>query len=137
MLRFRIKRAAELILFFGLAAAVAAAESLLNVSYDVTREFYSDYNAAFSAHWQQVSQATVTIQQSHGGSSAQMRAVIEGLPADVVTMNQTLDIDRLVEAPLIAPDWAARLPYNSVPYTSTILFVVRKGTQRISMIGPI
>jgi len=102
---------------------------LLNVSYDVTREFYQDYNAAFLAHWKTASGGgPLTINQSHGGSSKQARSVIDGLQADVVTMNQTPDIDILATAGhLIPADWAQRLPNHSAPTTSTILFVVRKG----------
>jgi sulfate transport system substrate-binding protein len=117
-----------------LAAAAAGradpAATLLNVSYDVTREFYADYNAAFSAHWQEVAHQPVVLKQSHGGSSAQIRAVIDGLPADIVSMNQALDIDTLARAGLVAPDWAERLPHHSIPYSSTILFVVRAGNPK-------
>jgi sulfate/thiosulfate transport system substrate-binding protein len=112
-------------------ASAAPAVTLLNVSYDVTREFYRDYNAAFVAHWKALTGETVTINQSHGGSSKQARSVIDGLEADVVTMNQALDIDALHQkARLIPADWATRLPDRSVPYTSTILFVVRKGNPK-------
>ena len=102
---------------------------LLNVSYDVTREFYKDYNAAFLAHWKTVSGGgPLTINQSHGGSSKQARSVIDGLQADVVTMNQAPDIDILATAGhLIPADWAQRLPNHSAPTTSTIRVVVRKG----------
>ena len=104
---------------------------LLNVSYDVTREFYQEYNRLFAAHWKEKTGQTVTINQSHGGSSKQSRAVIDGLDADVVTMNQAPDIDALQErGRLIPKDWAARLPHGSVPYTSTILFLVRKGNPK-------
>lgn len=104
--------------------------TLLNVSYDVTREFYKEFNAAFVDDWKNKTGETITIQQSHGGSSKQVRSVIDGLPADVVTMNQALDIDQLAAAKLIAPDWAARFPNHSAPYTSTILFIVRKGNPK-------
>ena len=106
------------------------ADELLNVSYDVTREFYADYNAVFAAHWRASGGKPVTIKQSHGGSSAQIRAVLAGLPADVVSMNQEIDIDRLAAAGWIDPRWADRLPGQSVPYTSTIIFVVRRGNPR-------
>ncbi len=108
--------------------SAAAGQTLLNVSYDVTREFYKEYNAAFAKHWKEKTGEDVTINQSHGGSSKQARSVLDGLEADVVTMNQALDIDILHEkANLIPADWATRLPNQSVPYQSTILFIVRKG----------
>ncbi len=119
-----------------LAAAAAGTHSasaetvLLNVSYDVTREFYKEYNPAFVAHWQKTSGETAKINQSHGGSSKQVRSVIDGLEADVVTMNGVPDIDQLAKAALIPADWAKRLPNDSVPYTSTILFIVRKGNPK-------
>jgi sulfate transport system substrate-binding protein len=104
--------------------------TLLNVSYDVTREFYKDYNAAFIAHWKQSSGETLAVNQSHGGSSKQIRSVIDGLEADVVTMNGVPDVDQLAKSGLIPADWSKRLPHESVPYTSTILFVVRKGNPK-------
>lgn len=105
--------------------------SLLNVSYDVTREFYKDYNTAFAAYWKAKTGETVTVNQSHGGSSKQARSVIDGLAADVVTMNQANDIDILHErGKLIPADWAKRLPHNSAPYTSTTVFLVRKGNPK-------
>lgn len=114
----------------GLVLPAGAAE-LLNVSYDPTREFYQDYNAAFAKHWQQETGETVTIDQSHGGSGRQARAVMEGLEADVVTLALQSDIDIIAErAKLIAPDWRNRLPNNSSPYTSTIVFLVRKGNPK-------
>jgi sulfate/thiosulfate transport system substrate-binding protein len=100
---------------------------LLNVSYDPTRELYRDYNSAFAAYWKQKTGATVALQQSHGGSGAQARAVIDGLEADVVTLALEADIDAIVEhSGKIASNWRARLPNNSAPYTSTIVFLVRK-----------
>lgn len=107
-----------------------ASDSLLNASYDVAREFYKDYNAAFIAHWKETTGKTVTVQQSHGGSSKQVRSVIDGLPADVVTMNQALDINALATAGLVPQDWAKRFPHNSAPNASTILFIVRKGNPK-------
>ncbi len=108
--------------------AVARADAaLLNVSYDVTREFYKDYNVAFAAHWKATTGETVTLNQSHGGSSKQVGSVVSGLAADVVTMNGVPDVDQIAKANLIPADWAKRLPNESVPYTSTILFIVRKG----------
>jgi sulfate transport system substrate-binding protein len=115
-------------LLFGAASLSAA--PLLNASYDVTREYYKDYNAAFITYWKNKTGETITVQQSHGGSSKQVRSVIDGLEADVVTMNQSLDIDALVPAGLISANWAERLPNKSVPTTSTILFLVRKGNPR-------
>lgn len=105
--------------------------TILNVSYDVTREFYQDYNTAFTAFWKERTGDTVTVNQSHGGSSKQARAVIDGLQVDVVTMNQALDIDAIQErSGAIPAGWSARLPNRSVPYTSTILFVVRRGNPK-------
>lgn len=105
----------------------AADIKILNVSYDVTREFYQDYNAAFATYWKEKTGDTVTVNQSHGGSSKQAQSVVNGLEADVVTMNQPLDIDVLhTSGGLIPANWATRLPNKSVPYTSTIVFVVRK-----------
>ena len=117
---------------FSLAAHSGAAEvKLLNVSYDVTREFYQDYNQAFGDYWKAKTGDTVTVNQSHGGSSKQAQAVVNGLEADVVTMNQPLDIDVLQTAGRLIPaNWASRLPNKSVPYTSTILFVVRQGNPK-------
>lgn len=105
--------------------------TILNVSYDVTREFYQEYNPLFAAFWKEKTGDVVTVNQSHGGSSKQARAVIDGLAADVVTMNQALDIDAIQErSGAIPAGWSARLPNRSVPYTSTILFVVRRGNPK-------
>ena len=113
------------------AGLVRAAEPvLLNASYDVTREFYKEFNPAFAAHWQAQTGEKLVLNQSHGGSSKQVRSVIDGLEADVVTMNGVPDVDQLAKAKLIPADWAARLPNQSVPYTSTILFIVRKGNPK-------
>ena len=101
---------------------------LLNVSYDPTRELYVDYNAAFSKYWQAKTGDTVTVKQSHGGSGKQARSVIDGLQADVVTLALAADVDALYDnGKLLAQDWQKRLPSNSAPYTSTIVFLVRKG----------
>jgi sulfate/thiosulfate-binding protein len=109
----------------------ASEVKLLNVSYDVTREFYQDYNTAFAAYWKEKTGDTVVINQSHGGSSKQAQSVVNGLEADVVTMNQPLDIDELYsDGHLIPANWAERLPNRSVPYYSTIVFVVRAGNPR-------
>jgi sulfate/thiosulfate-binding protein len=115
------------------APPLASAEKyeLLNVSYDPTRELYAEFNNAFAAHWKQKTGDTVTINQSHGGSGSQARAVIDGLEADVVTLALAYDIDALAtEAELIPSDWQTRLPNNSSPYTSTIVFLVRKGNPK-------
>jgi sulfate/thiosulfate-binding protein len=120
----------------GLALAVtlshtASADStLLNVSYDPTRELYQDYNAQFAAYWKAKTGDTVKVNQSHGGSGAQARAVIDGLEADVVTLGIPPDVSAIAKAGLIAPDWASRLPNNSAPYTSTVVFLVRKGNPK-------
>jgi sulfate transport system substrate-binding protein len=116
----------------GSAPAEAKPVSLLNVSYDPTRELYEELNPLFAAHWKQTSGGQrVTIKQSHGGSGKQARSVIDGLEADVVTLALAYDIDALHEkAELIPKDWQARLPQNSTPYTSTIVFVVRKGNPK-------
>lgn len=111
-----------------IAGPTAAAETLLNVSYDPTRELYSDFNAAFNKHWQAQGHEAVSIQQSHGGSGKQARAVIDGLRADVVTLALAGDIDELHKlGKLIPENWQERLPQSSTPYTSTIVFLVRKG----------
>lgn len=113
---------------FAAGTAHAADVKLLNVSYDPTRELYKDINAAFSQQWKAKTGDTVTINQSHGGSGAQARAVIDGLDADVVTLALAYDIDAIAQkAKLLPPTWQQRLPENSTPYTSTIVFLVRKG----------
>ncbi len=112
-------------------AASAKEVTLLNVSYDPTRELYVDYNAAFSKYWQAKTGDTVKINQSHGGSGKQARAVIDGLQADVATLALAYDVDQLSEkANLIPKNWQTRLPNNSTPYTSTIVFLVRKGNPK-------
>ena len=116
-----------------LGAAVMAAPTvkLLNVSYDPTRELYDEYNKLFSAHWKAKTGERVIINQSHGGSGKQARAVIDGLEADVVTLALAYDIDALAaQSRLIPADWQKRLPENSAPYTSTIVFLVRKGNPK-------
>jgi len=119
-------------LLFALLALPALADevSLLNASYDVTREFYNDYNPLFARYWQGKSGDTVTVNQSHGGSSKQARAVIDGLDADVVTMNQQTDIDALAEKNLVEKNWRTHFADNSAPYRSTIVFLVRKGNPK-------
>jgi sulfate transport system substrate-binding protein len=103
---------------------------LLNVSYDPTRELYTAINAAFAKQWEARTGQKVTIEQSHGGSGKQARAVIDGLEADVVTLGLAYDVDAIAKAGLIRPDWATRLPNHAAPYTSTIVFLVRKGNPR-------
>lgn len=121
---------AGLILILGVRAH-AQSLTLLNVSYDPTRELYQDYNAAFAKYWKAKTGQDVTIQQSHGGSGAQARSVIDGLQADVVTLALAYDIDSISEkARLIPSNWQTRLPDNSTPYTSTIVFLVRKGNPK-------
>jgi sulfate/thiosulfate transport system substrate-binding protein len=107
-----------------------AAVTLLNVSYDPTRELYAQVNKAFATQWKAKTGEDVTIQQSHGGSGAQARSVVEGLPADVVTLALADDIDQIAARGLIAPNWQKRLPLNSTPYYSTIVFLVRKGNPK-------
>lgn len=114
----------------GFLATQAWAATLLNVSYDVTREFYTDYNPLFLAHWKAGGGGELKIEQSHGGSSKQARAVIDGLEADVVTMNQETDIDSISRAGLLPADWKSLLPDDSAPYESTIVFLVRKGNPK-------
>jgi sulfate transport system substrate-binding protein len=107
-----------------------AQTQMLNVSYDPTREFYDDINRAFAQQWQQKTGQQVSIRQSHGGSGTQARAVIEGLNADVVTLALAPDIDAIAQRGLLPKDWQTRLPNNSSPYTSTIVFLVRKGNPK-------
>ncbi len=114
-----------------LASAASKAAPLLNVSYDVMRDFYKEYNPAFQKHWKAEGNPPLQIQMSHGGSSKQARAVIDGLPADVITMNMATDINALYEhGQLIPKNWAERLPDNSVPFTSATVFIVRKGNPK-------
>src|SRR5262249_40971248 len=122
-----------LALGLALGSAVSAAPPpvrLLNVSYDPTREFYQDLNAAFAQQWKAKTGQDVTIEQSHGGSGKQARSVIDGLEADVVTLALAWDIDAIANAGLLAKNWQSRLPSNSSPYTSTIVFLVRKGNPK-------
>ena len=111
--------------------ADAPAVTILNVSYDPTRELYDDYNAAFAKYWKKKTGQTVTVQQSNGGSGKQARAVIDGLQADVVTLALAYDIDEISQkAQLLPSNWQSRLPYKSTPYTSTIVLLVRKGNPK-------
>jgi sulfate transport system substrate-binding protein len=124
--------AAVVALTLSLAAPLPAATvTLLNVSYDPTREFYDDYNKAFAAYWKAKTGDIVVVNQSHGGSGKQARSVIDGLEADVVTLALAYDVDALSkEGQLIPPNWQTRFPDNSTPYTSTIVFLVRKGNPK-------
>ncbi len=114
-----------------ISSHVLADKTLLNVSYDPTRELYQEFNTAFAKHWQQKTKEVVKIQQSHGGSGKQARSVIDGLEADVVTLALANDINAIAEkAKLLPEDWQKRLALNSTPYTSTIIFLVRKGNPK-------
>lgn len=123
---------ARLLLAAGLAFSVGAhaQSNLLNVSYDVARDFYKDYNPLFQKYWKEKTGETVELRQSHGGSSKQARAVADGLEADVVTMNQATDVNFLAEKGVVATDYAKRFPDNASPYTSTMVFIVRKGNPK-------
>lgn len=130
-----LRLAALALLLASLIATLAPAQSyadrvLLNVSYDPTREFYQDYNAVFAKHWKDTTGETVTFRMSHGGSGKQARSVIDGLPADVVTLALAGDVEALAKRDLIKTGWQTRLPDNSAPYTSTIVFLVRKGNPK-------
>lgn len=111
-------------------SSIASAQTLLNASYDVAREFYKDYNAAFIAHYKKTTGKDIKIDQAHGGSSAQARAVNDGLDADVVSMNTTTDIEFLANNGIVAKDWAKKFPFNAAPTTSTILFLTRNGNPK-------
>ncbi|MGW9230364.1 sulfate ABC transporter substrate-binding protein [Pseudorhizobium sp. NPDC055634] len=123
--------ALSLLASFAAVPSAMAETTILNVSYDPTRELYKDFNAAFAKHYEEVAGETVTIQQSHGGSGKQARSVIDGLEADVVTLALESDINAIVEnSGKINADWRTRLPNNSSPYTSTIVFLVRTGNPK-------
>src|SRR3954470_19863895 len=128
----KISKTRLLLASFALAASglASAQQSLLNASYDVAREFYKDINAAFVPYYKKSTGKDVKIEQSHGGSSAQARAVAEGLDADVVTMNTTSDIEFLADKGVVAKDWQKRFPDNASPTTSTMLFLVRNGNPK-------
>jgi sulfate transport system substrate-binding protein len=126
----RISVAIRTLAVLAALAAPLGAQELLNVSYDPTRELYQEFNAAFAKQWKAKAGKDVTIQQSHGGSSKQGRAVLDGLEADVVTLALAYDIDAVAEGGLLAKDWQKRLPSNASPYTSTIVFLVRKGNPK-------
>lgn len=122
----------KLITSLAVAALIgsASANDLLNVSYDPTREFYTEFNQAFAKHWKEKSGQEIRIDQSHGGSSRQARAVIDGLEADVVTLALAADVDAIAESGQLPKDWQSRLPDNSAPYQSTLAFLVRKGNPK-------
>jgi sulfate transport system substrate-binding protein len=131
IMKFTALGALTLAVGLGMAASARAETQLLNVSYDPTRELYVAYNAAFAKHWKETTGEDVAIESSHGGSGKQARSVIDGLEADVVTLALAYDIDAIAEkGGLIDKDWQARLPHNSTPYTSTIVFLVRKGNPK-------
>ncbi|MFH1658772.1 MAG: sulfate ABC transporter substrate-binding protein [Pseudomonadota bacterium] len=112
------------------ASAALADATLLNTSYDVARDVYKDYNPMFQKYWKAKTGESVELKQSHGGSTKQVRAVADGLEADVVTMNQANDIEFLADKGLVAKDWAKKFPNNASPYTSTMVFIVRKGNPK-------
>lgn len=127
-----MKKTRILIASLAIAASgiASAQQTLLNVSYDVAREFYKDVNAAFVPWYKKTAGKDVKVEQAHGGSSAQARAVADGLEADVVTMNTTTDVEFLAEKGVVAKDWAKRFPHNAAPTTSTMLFLVRNGNPK-------
>jgi sulfate/thiosulfate transport system substrate-binding protein len=132
-MKVRIKtlvRSAILGLAIAALGVAASAQTLLNASYDPTRELYQDVNAAFVKYWKAKTGQTIAIRQSHAGSGAQARAVIDGLEADVVTLALAYDVDAIAQTGLISTAWQKRLPQNSAPYTSTIVFLVRKGNPK-------
>lgn len=132
-MRFRTVPAVLLLLLLpllGAATSFAAPVKLLNVSYDPTRELYQEFNAAFARHWKAKTGNDVQVQQSHGGSGKQARSVVDGLQADVVTLALAYDVDAIANAGLVPKNWQTRLPNNSAPYTSTIVFLVRKGNPK-------
>lgn len=128
--RIRSIFAATAMAAFAASLPALADQAILNVSYDPTRELYRAFDEAFAAYWQEKTGETVTVSQSHGGSGAQARAVIDGLPADVVTLALQGDIDRIAAAGKLPENWRTLLPHNSTPYTSTIVFLVRKGNPK-------
>src|SRR4051794_38123752 len=133
-MRFMRSRILPILLLLALPLTVSPAGAqklkLLNVSYDPTRELYQDFNAAFAKYWKGQTGQDVEIQQSHGGSGKQARSVIDGLEADVVTLALAYDVDAVANSGLLPKNWQTRLPLNSAPYTSTIVFLVRKGNPK-------
>ncbi|QCG96034.1 sulfate ABC transporter substrate-binding protein [Azospirillum sp. TSA2s] len=127
--RLTLLAAGLTVAWLGVAAADSK-DTLLNVSYDPTREFYVEFNKAFTKTWQAETGRVLTVRQSHGGSGKQARSVIDGLDADIVTLALGYDIDAIADAGLLPKDWQSRLPNNSAPYTSTIVFLVKKGNPK-------
>ena len=125
-----MKKSYSILLLLLSSVLPGLAGELLNVSYDPTRELYAEYNTAFTKHWREKTGEEVTLKQSHGGSGKQARAVLDGLEADVVTLALAYDIDILAAKGLLPADYQSRLPHNSSPYTSTIVFLVRKGNPK-------
>ncbi len=125
-----LKLLGAMLLSVGFSLNAFSQVALLNVSYDPTRELYKDFNKAFAKHWKQTTGESVSVRQSHGGSGKQARSVIDGLDADVVTLALAYDVDALTKFNLIPVDWQKRLPNQSSPYTSTIVFLVRKGNPK-------
>lgn len=126
----KIRQSAAALIFSLLTTAAMADASILNVSYDVARDVYKDFNPMFQKYWKQKSGEAVEIKQSHAGSTKQVRAVADGLEADVVTMNQSNDIEFLVDKGLVVKDWNKKFANNASPYTSTMVFIVRKGNPK-------
>lgn len=118
------------VLWTAVAVGVQGETRLLNASFDISRELFQAYNPVFAAHWQAQTGETLTVSQSHAGSSKQARAVIDGLAADVITFNQVTDVDQVAARGLVAKDWRTRFPHQSSPFTSTIVFLVRKGNPK-------
>lgn len=130
-MRFIARVILSLFLLASPCAVTAESMTLLNVSYDPTREFYNDYNALFASYWKNKTGKDITIKQSHGGSAKQARSIMEGLPADVVTLALAYDIDAIAERTGKLPkDWQSKLPHNSAPYTSTVVLLVHKGNPK-------
>jgi sulfate/thiosulfate transport system substrate-binding protein len=129
-MRLMVRVTVAMMMLLAVAGQAVAQVQLLNVSYDPTRELYQQYNAAFAKYWKAKAGKDVTVRQSHAGSGASARSVIDGLEADVVTLALAYDIDAIAQTGLIAPGWQKRLPQNSAPYTSTIVFLVRKGNPK-------
>ena len=126
----KLLNSAVIAVFLAAGHVHAAEKSFLNVSYDPTREFYQEYNTKFGEYWKKRTGQIVDFKQSHGGSGKQARAVVDGLQADVVTLALANDIDEIVNAGLIQPNWQKQFPNNAAPYTSTIVFLVRKGNPK-------
>ena len=126
----RIRKSLTALFLSLLASATLADVTLLNVSYDVARDVYKDYNPMFQKHWKAKTGESLDLKQSHAGSTKQVRAVADGLEADVVTMNQATDVDFLVEQGMVLADYAKKYPNNASPYTSTMVFIVRKGNPK-------